>query len=75
MKWLNERENHVINKFKIRVSFLLMSSLNAIDICQTYFEITVISSQIPFFAPSLIMKRTSSLAKVPIRFPPQRITL
>ena len=39
------------------VSSLLMSALRAIVICQIYFRITVISSEIILLAPSLVMRR------------------
>ena len=41
----------------IPASFLLMSSLRALFIWQNYFWISVILSQIPLFAPSLVMRR------------------
>ena len=44
------------NCFNIHVLSLLMSSLRAIIICQKYFRITVISSQILLYSPSLVMR-------------------
>ena len=46
-----------LNKFNIDVSYLLMSSLRAIVICQKYCGDRVISSQIHLFAPLLNMRR------------------
>ena len=45
-----------VNKFNIHVSFLFICSLHVIVICQKYFGITVTSSQILLFAPSLVMR-------------------
>ena len=49
--------NVFFNKFNIDVSFLLMSSLRSIVICQKYFGNHVISSQTHHFAPLLNTRR------------------
>ena len=46
-----------VNKFNTYVSSLLLSLLHAVVILQKYFGITVISSQVLLFAPSLVMQR------------------
>ena len=45
------RKLKMLNKIDLHESSLLMSSLRAIVICQRYFRINVISSQILVFAP------------------------
>ena len=47
----------LLHKLNIDVLSLLMSSLRAIVICQTYVKNHVISSQIHRFAPLLNMRR------------------